>query len=135
MLHFFKIIQKIPHYLTPVCQKSWWYDLQFLRYIEHQGLKLVILGHFLPFHSPKNQKDQHFEKMEKLLEVSWFYRCVPKITIIRCNVPEIWSETDRIFCHFGPFFALKNPLIISKIKILKKWKKCLEILSFHTCAS
>ena len=21
-------------------------------------------------------------------------------------VPEIRSETDRIFCHFGPFFAL-----------------------------
>ena len=21
-------------------------------------------------------------------------------------VPEIWSTTDRIFCHFGPFFAL-----------------------------
>ena len=27
-------------------------------------------------------------------------------------VPEIWSTTDRIFCHFGPLFALfppKNP--------------------------
>ena len=24
-------------------------------------------------------------------------------------VPEIWSMTDRIFCHFGPFFALLPP--------------------------
>ena len=25
-------------------------------------------------------------------------------------VPEIWSATDRIFCHYGPFFALYPPL-------------------------
>ena len=24
-------------------------------------------------------------------------------------VTEIWSATDRIFCHFGPFFALYSP--------------------------
>ena len=24
---------------------------------------MVILGHFLPFYSPKNQKNQNFEKM------------------------------------------------------------------------
>ena len=23
-----------------------------------------------------------------------------------CMVPQIWSAIDRIFCHFGPFFAL-----------------------------
>ena len=31
---------------------------------------------------------------------------------------------DRIFCHFGPFFALSHPLLTTqKIKILEKWKK------------
>ena len=24
-------------------------------------------------------------------------------------VPKIWSTTDRIFCHIGPFFALFPP--------------------------
>ena len=24
-------------------------------------------------------------------------------------VPEIWSATDIIFCHFGPFFVLLPP--------------------------
>ena len=49
-------------------------------------------------------------------------------------VPEIWNETDRIFCHFGPFF----PLTTQKIRILKNQnfkkvkKKCME-LSFYTC--
>ena len=106
-------------------------------------------------------------------------------------IPEIWSTTDRIFCHFGPFFCTfyltnspknqnfeklkktpgdiiilhkcaKNhdhmlycswdmvcdrcncyfsfwaifcpftPLTAQKIKILKKWKKHLEISSFYT---
>ena len=28
------------------------------------------------------------------------------MTIIWCMVHEIWSVTDRIFCHFGPCFAL-----------------------------
>ena len=25
-------------------------------------------------------------------------------------VPEIWSETDKIFCHYGLFFALLPPM-------------------------
>ena len=48
-------------------------------------------------------------------------------------VPEIWCVTDIIFCHCGPFFALLLPLTTRKIKIWKKWKKHLEILSFYTC--
>ena len=28
------------------------------------------------------------------------------MTIIQCMVPEITSATDRIFCHFVPFFSL-----------------------------
>ena len=48
---------------------------------EQNLLKLAILGQFLPFYTPKNLKNQS-------------------------TVPEILSETDRIFCHFGPFFVL-----------------------------
>ena len=32
------------------------------------------------------------------------------MTIIWYMVPEIWSATDRIFCHSGPSFALLHPL-------------------------
>ena len=47
---------------------------------------------------------------------------------------------EQNFCHFRPFFALlpppppsaPPPLTTRKIKILKKWIKCLEILSFYT---
>ena len=57
------------------------------------------------------------------------------MTIIWCMVPEIWSMMNRIFHHFGLFFALYSPppfpRTSQKIKILKNWKKCLEI-SFCT---
>ena len=45
--------------------------------IEHEGLKLVIVGHFLPFTHLRPQKIS-FEKMKNLLEISSFYICVPK---------------------------------------------------------
>ena len=35
-------------------------------YVECCRLKLVILGHLLPFCPPKNPKNQNFEKMKKL---------------------------------------------------------------------
>ena len=38
-------------------------------------------------------------------------------------VSEIRNDRDRLFCHFGQFFALLPPspyLMIPKIKILKK---------------
>ena len=66
-------------------------------------------------------KNQNFEKMRKFLEISSFHTCVPKITIIWCTVPEIQSETHRIFCHYGSFFYPYTPLI-PKIKIFKKWR-------------
>ena len=31
------------------------------------------------------------------------------MTVIRCKVPEIWSAMDRMYCQFGPSFALPPP--------------------------
>ena len=95
--------------------------------IEHNKLKLVILGHFLPFIPLKTLKIQNFEKWKSLLNISSFYTWAPTITIIWCTVPEIQSERDKKICHFGPFFALlpppPPPLMIPNIKILKRMKK------------
>ena len=58
-------------------------------------------------------------------------------------VPEVLSDTDKVFCHFGPFFALlppddpqnqnfapNNP----KNQNFKTMKKIpLEISSFYRC--
>ena len=56
------------------------------------------------------------------------------MTVISCMVPEIWSATDKIFCHFGQLFALLPPLATQKIKILKKMEKLPgDIIILHRC--
>ena len=45
------------------------------------------------------------------------------MTIIWCIVPEIWSMTDRIFWHFGPFFALNYLHNNPKNQNLEKMKE------------
>ena len=46
-------------------------------------------------------------------------------------VPEIWSATDRIFCHSGSLFAILPP-IDPENQNFEKMKKRLEILPFYT---
>ena len=56
------------------------------------------------------------------------------MTIIWCMVPEIWSMSDRIFCHFGLFFCPFTPLTTQKIRILKNWKKTSgDIIILYKC--
>ena len=69
---------------------------------------------------------------EKHLEISLFYTCIPKISIIWFTVPEIWSVTDwnwQFLFFFFAFLHPKNP----KNQKFEKMKKLKEISSFHTC--
>ena len=72
--------------------------------IERGRPSLVFLGLFLPFYHHKKPKQSTFWKNEKFLETSSFYKWVPKISIMWCTVPVIYSETERRFCHFRSFF-------------------------------
>ena len=53
------------HHFTHMYQKSQSYDVRFLKYGVKQTELYVILGHFLP---PNDLENQHFQKMEKMLE-------------------------------------------------------------------
>ena len=46
-------------------------------------------------------------------------------SIIWCMVPEIWSITEKIVCHFGPFFPVPPPPPHNnpKIQSFEKLKK------------
>ena len=111
----------------------------FLRYGLWQTKVFVILGHSLPFYSTNNLKNQYFEKVKKTLRDtiilhlcttndnhvmygSWHMECN------EYNFMSFWA----IFCPFTIPFPLPS-LTTRKIKILKKWEKCLEILSFYIC--
>ena len=48
-------------------------------------------------------------------------------------VPEIWSTTDRIFCHVGPFFALLPHQQHKKSKFWKIEKMPGVIIILHKC--
>ena len=61
----------------------------------------------------KNSCRYHYQNLDDMIYSSWdieqnklIYTCAPKLTIIWCMVSEILSETDKTFCHFGPFCAL-----------------------------
>ena len=107
------------------------YDTWFLKWKVWQTEIFDILGHFMPFQSLDNLENQNFNIEKKHLEILSFYTFAPQITIIRYMVPEIWSTTDIIFCHSGPFFALLPHYGPKKSKFSKNWKKYLKMLSFH----
>ena len=92
---FFKKIEKhtLRYDFTHVNLQSWWYDLQFLRIrvwqtkIGNYGSVFALLT-LTPHHPAKNPKNQNFEIMKNLLEIS-LYTCVTKTTIIWGTVSEI----------------------------------------------
>ena len=73
--------------------------------IEHHGQNFLSFWTiFCPFTSLTTQKIKIFKKWKKLLELLSLYTGVPKMTIIWCMVPEIWSKMDRIFLPFSTAF-------------------------------
>ena len=87
------------------------------------------MGHFLPFYSLKNQKNQNFEKTKKLPKISSFYT---KTTMRYSSWDAEWDK--HIFLSFWAIFCHFTPLTVWKIKTLKKRKrkKHLEMSSFYT---
>ena len=82
-------------------------------------------------------KNQNFEKMKIPGDIKWQCKWhrdnVPKIMIICYTVPVIQCMTDVILIFYFELFFTLLPMT-QKIKILKKWKKYLEISSFYTWA-
>ena len=120
------------HHFTHVYQKSQSYDVWFLRYGVWQTECFVIMDHFLPFYPPMDPENQNFEKMKKTPE--------DIIILQMCTINDnhmmygSWDmEHDgQNFLSFWTVFCPFTPLTTWKIKILKNWKKYLEISSFYT---
>ena len=92
--------------------------------IEHNKLKLVILGRFLLFYQKITQKNQTFEKMKKIsgyIISNYVYQKSQSES--EADILSLWV----ISCHF-------TTLLIQKIKILKEWKKIPEdITTWYMC--
>ena len=77
------------YFLTPVYQKPW-YDLQLFRYIVWQTETGNFGSFFCTFTPLKPNKSEFWKNKKKMLEITSFYRCAPKTTIIWGTVPLIW---------------------------------------------
>ena len=99
---------------------------------------------FCPLTILTTWKIKILKKWKKHLKILSFYTCIPQM-MIWCMVPEIWSTTNRIFCHFGLFFAhlpppspppptshLNNPENQNFAKMKKKRPE--DIITLHICA-
>ena len=55
------------------------------------------------------------------------------MAIIWCIVPDTWTMTDKIFCHFGLFFALVPPNKPKNQNFQKMKKTHGDIVILHMC--
>ena len=126
------------HYFTPLYQISQWYDLQFLRY----RVWKTDIGNYRSFiallRPPPFSKNQKIKISKKWKENCWRYHhfthMYQKTQLLEVQFLRYGRYRDRhnflktwaVFCFFTP----PNNL---EVKILKKWRKHLEISSFETC--
>ena len=111
------------------------YDVSFQRYGAWQTWFFVILDNFLHLYHPNNSKNQNFEKMKK--------PPADIITLHMCTINDnhmmhgswVIERDQHNFLSFWTVFCPFTPLTTRKIKILKKWKKHLEILPLYTCVT
>ena len=111
------------------------YDAWFLRYEVWLTKCLVNLDRFLPLNPLNNPKNQNFEKLEKTsADIIIFHMCTKNYDQMLYS---FWDTVrDRCNCYlFRAIFCPFIPLTAPKIKILKKWKKSLEISSFYISVS
>ena len=71
--------------------------------------------------------------MKKLLEISLFYKCLPKTTTLWGRVPEIQRERDIFFLSFWAICCPFTPPLPPPPLTTRKMKKQLEMYSFYTC--
>ena len=102
-----KMIKKPGDIILHMCTKNDNPDVRFLRYWVRRTEFFVILDQFLPLYPPLTTwKIKILKKWKKTPgDIIILHVCVRKMTIIWCMVPKILGATDRIFLHFGPFFA------------------------------
>ena len=93
----------------------------------------VTLKRFFPFHPLTTQKIKILKKMKKTLgDITIFHRCNINDSHIIYGSWDTKCKRQNFLSFWTIFCPFTHPLTTQKIKILKNWKKHLEI-SFYTC--
>ena len=136
---FFIVVQFDVHFGNSVLNNSNWEKISHsltkkLQPCEEGAAHLRIsFWHLLMnFEKPKKLL---LKKWKNLLEISSCYTCTKNHNHTRYSSRD--KKWDGIFCYIGSFFTLltPSPLRTQETKILKKYKKHLEMSSFLTCAT
>ena len=131
-LTFFKKIKKNTCNFTPMYQKYWWYDLQFLRYRVWQ----TEIGHYGSFFAllHPSLKMQKIRILKKKIagDIIILHMCTKSHNHMRYGSWYTKWDRQKILSFWIIFYTF-TPLTTRKIKILKKWKENLEMSSFYTC--
>ena len=94
-----------------------------------------ILYHFLTFYPLNNLKNQNFDKMKKTPgDIIILHTCTINDNHMMYGSWDMKCE-EHNFLSFWTIFCPFTSLTTLQIKILKKCKKHLEMLSFYTCVS
>ena len=121
------------HHFTHLYQKSWSYNLCFMRYRMWQTTFLSFWAIFCFSTLLMTQKIKTWEKKKKKKTpediILYVYHKWRSYDVWFLKYKVWWTEFSTVLAIFCPF----TPLTTQKVKILKKWKKHLEILSFHNC--
>ena len=88
------------------------------------------MGYSFPLLPPNLPKNQNFGKIKKKpKDIIIFNRCTK---IYDQMMYGSWDMVcDRCNCYFSFWAIIFTPLSAQKVKILKKWKKCMDISSFY----
>ena len=139
--NFLKILRKwkkpgdIILFFTHVYNKWRSYDVWFSRYKVWMTEFFLILDHFLPFYPIGNTKNQNFEKMKKTPgDIIISHKCTINNNHMMYDSWDL-KHTRKFFLSIWAIFCPFTPLTTQKIKILKKWKKHMEISSFYICVT
>ena len=114
--------------LLHICvPKSWWYDLEFLRYRVWET-EIGNYGSFLPLYRPsrKTQKSEFWKHEKITIDITILHKCTKNHNHMRYGSWD--TEWDRQKKLFWDIFCPFTPLTTQKIKILKKWKKHPEMV-------
>ena len=125
--------------ITLMYQKSWWNDLQLLRYkvwqteIGNYGSFFALLPPPRPL-PPKNPKNQNFEKMKKIAgDTIILQKCIKnrnhEIGFLRYGTQQ--TEFFVILNHFLPFYPPNNPEN-QNFEKMKKMSRYIIILNMCT---
>ena len=93
------------------------------------------MDHFLPFYPPNSPKNQNFEKMKKMPGDIILHKCTKNYDQMMYGSWDMVRDRYNCYFSFWAIFCTFTSLTAQKIKILKKWKKDLEISPFYICVS